>query len=154
MIRSQKRLTGEPLINMFPLGAISTTTTINGAKTLVLVSTTSPTRILGLHMQQENVASLTQIKCGDYVVGKNYAKDYTLDLLNFHCNSDISVVKTGNDEAFVSVTYIREPDYHQVNTSNGFTYGDMVIGFFLFILVVSHFFGGILNRLFGVKIRE
>lgn len=36
-------------------------------------------------------------------------------------------------------------------TSSGFTYGEIVIGFFLFLLVVMTFFGGLLNRIVGVK---
>ena len=34
---------------------------------------------------------------------------------------------------------------------NGFSYGEIVTGFFLFILVTNAFFGGIINRLIGVK---
>lgn len=34
---------------------------------------------------------------------------------------------------------------------NGFTYGEIIIAFFLLLLVCMTFFGGVMNRVIGVK---
>jgi len=34
---------------------------------------------------------------------------------------------------------------------NGISYGDIIIAFFLFLMLAGQFFGGIMNRVFGVK---
>jgi hypothetical protein len=39
----------------------------------------------------------------------------------------------------------------QVFAYNGMTYGDIVISLFLFLILLGMFFGGLLNRLIGVK---
>jgi hypothetical protein len=39
----------------------------------------------------------------------------------------------------------------QVLAYNGMTYGDIVISLFLFLILLGMFFGGLLNRLIGVK---
>lgn len=40
---------------------------------------------------------------------------------------------------------------NDLRTLNGFSYGDILIAFFLFVLVAGQFFGGIMNRIVGVK---
>lgn len=142
---------------MFPTYALSTTTAISGTHTYTLVSTTSPFHVVAVRMQQSKDLSETVVQCtigGKLaVIGHNYAKDYPLDLLNFDCDSDVVILKTGNDEAFVSVTYI--PDWAIPTTTprymQGFSYGEIMISFLLLIVVASSFFGGILNRLTGAK---
>jgi len=53
--------------------------------------------------------------------------------------------------AFASSTCVTETDVH---TLAGFTYGEMITGFFLFVLITMAFFGGILNRFLGVKLKK
>jgi hypothetical protein len=157
---------------MFPYYAISTTTEITsgaGVKLYTLLSTTSPYYIVATRMQQEKDLSETLITCGvngiKSIVAHNYAKDYPLDLQMFYCNGNAVIEKTGTDEAFVSMTYIPQWAIPVATTTqsattststipqyvNGFSYGDILISFFLFILVTNQFFGGILNRLMGRK---
>ena len=158
---------------MFPTYSFSTSSTVKTGATPItytLLSTTTDFHIIGVRMQQEKDLSETIIKClyngNNVTVAHNYAKDYPLDLLMFDCNGDVTVTKTGADEAFVTMTYL--PDWaiptatstiSSATTStstvpqyvNGFSYGDILIAFFLFILVTNQFFGGILNRLMGRK---
>jgi len=37
---------------------------------------------------------------------------------------------------------------------NGFSYGDIIIGLILFLMFAGSFFGGILNRLIGIKVKR
>jgi len=39
-------------------------------------------------------------------------------------------------------------------TINGFLYGDVLIAFFLMVLVLQRFFGGIINQVAGVRLRD
>jgi len=142
---------------MFPINSISTSTEISGDVTYVLVSTSSPTTIYGVRLQQSLDNSTTKVECvqngGKAIVAMNYAKDYPLDLLNLSCTGNISIVKTGNDTAFVSLTY-GQTRVLSTNTPmyiNGFSYGEIMIGLFLLAIATGAFFGGILNRVVGVK---
>jgi hypothetical protein len=170
---AQSLLFGELSKNMIPTYAFSTSTTIKtGAEAVnyTLLSTSTDYHIIGVRMQQEKDLSETIVKCvyngKTIVAGHNYAKDYPLDLLMLDCNGDMTLTKTGADEAFVTVTYLLDSQIPVEATTtsatttsatntpqyiNGFSYGDMVIAFFLLVLVANQFFGGILNRLLGIK---
>jgi len=150
---------------MFPSYSISTTTEIaSGALpvTYTLLSTTSPYTIVGVRMQQEKDLSETVLRCmsngTNIVVAHNYAKDYPLDIVNIRCTGNAVITKTGTDVAFMSMTYIPDSAIPVIAVStntpmyiNGFSYGEVITGFFLLILVTGMFFGGILNRVIGVK---
>jgi hypothetical protein len=162
---------------MFPQNAISTSTSIQGNVSYTLVSTTTPTIVYGVRMQQSGTASETYVHCpilggGNGNIAYNYAKDYPQDLLAYKCYGNIVVTKTGNDTSFVSITYAPQ-NYlpldvvcvtgcaGSVSTTtgtsttiysvNGFSYEGILISFLLLVLVTGQFFGGILNRLIGVK---
>lgn len=62
--------------------------------------------ILGVAMQQSNTSSNTVLKCDDVVIAKNYATNYSHVPMNYRCEGDIEISKTGNDNAFVIVTYV------------------------------------------------
>lgn len=155
---------------MFPYYAFSTSTEIKSTATpvdYVLLSTSTPYHVVGVRMQQEKDLSETILTCKlegkDVKIAHNYAKDYPLDLIMFDCDGNATIHKTGADTAFVTMTYI--PDWAipvetvasttvATNTPayiNGFSYGEILVAFFLLILVTNAFFGGILNRLIGVK---
>lgn len=50
-------------------------------------------------------------------------------------------------------THLAEVGTTTPQVLNGFTYGDIMIGLFLFMLVLMAFFGGIINQVAGVKAR-
>ena len=62
--------------------------------------------IVGVVLQQSGIASSTQLLCGSSVVTKNYAKDIPNVVLNYHCTENIIVTKTGQDDSFVTMSYI------------------------------------------------
>jgi len=113
-------------------------------------------------MQQSGVASETILSCGSTVIAHNYAKDYNFDTFNFRCYDNLVVEKTGQDNSFVTVTYlpsyVEELQYVQPlpapSVINGFTHGEIIIGFFLLFICLATFFGGIINHVAGMKIRK
>lgn len=165
---------------MFPQYAISTSTSITGNTSYTLVSTTSPTYIFGVRMQQSGQASQTVVTCPTIGGGVgypafNFAKDYPLDLLRFPCYGNIVINKTGNDISFVSITYATQQQADALVTipvtvslpvatttgtstviyaENGFSYEGMIMILLLLVLVTGQFFGGILNRVIGVKVKQ
>ena len=92
---------------VFPKDAITFNAEIDGADDLI-ITTKTPTTILGIRMQQSGTQSETDILCGNVLIAKNYGtRDYPLDLIQFACNDILKVEKTGQgDKAFVSVTYV------------------------------------------------
>ena len=52
---------------------------------------------------------------------------------------------------FASSTCVTISD---VGTINGFFYADVLIAFFLMVLVLQRFFGGIINHVAGVRLRD
>ena len=142
---------------MFPVDAITVTTELIGVSDFILVNDTNPKTILGLSIQQSGTASDSFVLCGQATVAKNYAKEISQVLLNAKCNDIIKVEKTGNDDAFFILTYV--PYDTTVATTlpfyiNGFSYDGIFIGFILFLSFMIMFFGGLWNKIDGVKIKK
>jgi hypothetical protein len=62
--------------------------------------------ILGIAVQQSGQASDTLIKCGSTVVLRNYGKENNFQQLSYKCSDAITLDKTGNDSAFITITYV------------------------------------------------
>lgn len=62
--------------------------------------------IIGYSIQQSGQASDTLLKCGSDTIARNYARDAAFNQLSYHCSGSISVTKTGNDNIFISITYV------------------------------------------------
>lgn len=62
-----------------------------------------------------------------------------------------STCVTVKDPETVIVTLATSTATNTPQYINGFSYGEIITGFFLLILVTMHFFGGITNRLHGTK---
>lgn len=119
--------------------------------------------VISITMQQEKDLSDTQIFCGDILLAHNYGKDFPQMLTMFDCSNDIlSINKTGNDEAYIQIAMLHESPilyattsttspYTGLATINNFTYGEIIIGLFLFFVFMIMFFGGLWNRVIGVK---
>lgn len=132
----------------FPANARTFTTIASGTQNITIESGTST--VYGVHMTQENTASLTNLLCGSHVIARNYAKDYTLDLMQYPCDGALTLSKTGNDEAMVSVTYATGTP--QVDKQ--FTYGDALISFILFTAMVIDLAWIIYTYVKGYKIKQ
>jgi hypothetical protein len=76
-----------------------------GPSTYTLVPGTDTKRIVGFSMQQSNVASITEIKCGTTVIARNYGKDFPHTEVSRICNDKIEISKTGNDNSTVTLSY-------------------------------------------------
>lgn len=79
---------------------------IDGVASSTLISTTTEFRIVGVHMQQENIQSTTELLCGSDVVALNFGKDLGFIEMNFKCSEDLVINKTGQDESFTVVNVI------------------------------------------------
>lgn len=91
---------------MFPSDAVSIYYEQVGAGSHTLVSGTNVKYVLGVQMQQSGVASDSILQCGSSVISRNYAKNLTFELTSYRCADIIQIVKTGNDNVSVEVTYV------------------------------------------------
>jgi len=77
-----------------------------GPTTVEVTDSGGPHTILGVAMQQSNVSSDTVVRCGTDVVAKNYATNFSNVEMNYQCDDDIIISKTGNDSASVILSYV------------------------------------------------
>lgn len=146
---------------MFPIDAITQTFFLEGVVTSTIVTSTTPTTILGVHMQQSGLQSETVLLCGTDEVAKNFDKDYQLDLIQFDCNGAISLSKTGvADDAFVSVTYVPRKIAHSTQESftqgfaQGFSYDGIVITVLLMLIFSTVIYDLLQRWTRGNKIKQ
>lgn len=143
---------------MFPINAITQSVELFGVDSFIFDATTNPKTILNIAMQQSGLQSNTTLVCGSEVLAKNYDRDLKQVLMNRQCFDTLAVNKTGiGDDAFIIITYV--PYDTAVATTlpfyiNGFSYDGIFIGFILFIMFMLSFFGGLWNKIDGVKIKK
>lgn len=89
-----------------PFDALTVSTQVSGNGNTVIASGTNPKTILGVSMQQANVASETDLRCGTTVIARNYATNFSYTPMNKVCYNTINIDKTGNDNANVIVNYV------------------------------------------------
>jgi len=108
-------------------------------------TTTPPNYIYGWQISSSTPHSFTfeglQCTSLDY---DNQGNDFAIAV------SYVPGLKT-SDELIASTTALTGSSTPQI--LNGFTYGELVMGLFLFALVLMAFFGGIINQVAGVKAR-
>jgi hypothetical protein len=110
-----------------------------------IITTSYPTTILGFASIQANVDSNTKLMCGSSQILNNFSKDFLYTDLNYLCNNTLKITKTGNDQAMVIVNYVNY-DRTSLSTSTpiiyaGFSQGDLLIAYFLFIIMIGSVFG-------------
>jgi len=126
------------------------------------VYNSNPVTLLGIYPGQT---------AGGQIACQNGAQDYWFSgmqpMTDLAKKCDIVSVYGQTGDSF-SITYIEgstSPDQILYNTHaaevgtttaqvlNGFTYGEIITGLFLFVVVLMMFFGGIVNQVAGVKAR-
>jgi len=129
--------------------------------------------ILGIAMQQSNVSSYTVVKCGNYVLAKNYATNFSQILINYECEDGIVINKTGNDSASINVVYVKGftseatttyqyiygPTQNISTSSDVAIYGsisagEVLIVLFLLFLIVIELLKGIIAGLSKIKTKR
>jgi len=73
--------------------------------------------VVGASIQQGNVSSNSEIRCNSTTFIKNYAKDFSYNVLSYHCDGAINIYKTGNDDATYVVTAIPADKYTSSSAS-------------------------------------
>jgi hypothetical protein len=117
---------------------------INGTTTTTAIY--KPCTILATQIQQERTSSNTIIKDGTIILNKNYSLSTPYIEVNHICQNNIIVEKIGNDNAFITLNYL---PYERATTTPkkyGFTNGEILISFFLFIIILGSVFGFIINK--------
>lgn len=156
---------------MFPNDTITHSNEYCGSQDIVISSGSQHT-ILGVAMQQSNNSSYTTVKCGNTVVAKNYATNYSHVPMNYQCEDDIELTKVGQDCAFVIVNYTPYlTGDHSTTTQYGynpntitssssvtlygsFTSGELMIAFLLLLNLFLTFLYTLVKSLKGVKTKK
>jgi len=86
-------------------GSKTLTHELDGAGSFVLVANNNPKWILDVAIQQSLTASISRIMCDGDDVSLNYGKDLPAIEMYYYCDGFIIFSKTGNDKAFVNLTY-------------------------------------------------
>jgi len=84
---------------MFPDNAITISQIFDGSVSSTIIIPTYPSTLLGVNISQENLASNTNLYCGNELVLTNFAK--TTEFMRIHkiCTDVVRVQKAGNDKA-------------------------------------------------------
>jgi len=99
---------------IFPTNAITKSIEVSGTGSTIIENTGQWT-VLGFSTQQENTASLTELRCNTQKIATNYAVSLDQQLLQYECNGTLNINKTGNDKSFNIITYV--PGYVRNATS-------------------------------------
>lgn len=145
---------------MFPKDAITQTFFLEGISEQVVTSIT-PTTILGVNMQQSGSQSETTLMCGQVEVAKNFSQNLPLNLIQFSCNDQIKFEKTGaGDDAFVSITYITRNIASSTEENfvpgfvQGFTYDGVVISILSMLIFSIVIYDFLIRFVRGSKIKQ
>lgn len=143
---------------MFPKDAITEVKEIDGVGQFFLDNgSTRDKTILNITIQQSGTASESIVLCGNTEIAKNYNKDLRI-FMNYSCNDFVKLEKTGQgDIAFFNITYVTYNTATGTTSPtfiNGFSYDGILIGLLLFLMFSIMFFGGIWNKVIGVKIKR
>ena len=114
--------------------------------------------VLGVSISQSGTQSVSNVTCAGVEIVLNYGKDLNFVPMNYVCYGLLKAEKTGQgDSAHYNVTYVLY-DTNAGTTSptytDGFSYDGILIGFILFLMFALQFFGGLWNRIDGVKIKK
>jgi len=138
---------------MLPYNAHTFAQSYSGNSTSTILS--PPCTILGFQVQQENVASNFYLYDGNDLIYVNHAKDTPFVETNYKCQNDIRVIKEGQDTAHLILNYT---DYDRTTGSttdtmayNGFSFGEIVLCFFVFIIMIAKVFSFITGRFIKKK---
>lgn len=149
------QLSRKEIKKMLPYDTITYANVFQGNSTTTIA--TPPCTILGYQVMQENIASNIYFWNGTDLIFQNFALNTPYISVNIPCKGDFKIEKEGNDRAFVTVNYITRTETAtssgQIVTENGFTYGELTISFFLFIIMVGLVTGFILKAVCNKKWR-
>lgn len=144
---------------VFPSDSKTVFQTVSGNITTTTVSGNNPKTVLGVAMQQQKDLSDTILRCGTTPIAKNYGKDLPQIMMNYVCHDTINIVKTGNDEANVTITYLNyDVTQYATTSSTTINTGDVTVednptfsfqeGLFImavFLFIISYNVWGKLN---------
>lgn len=154
---------------MLPLNAQTYSTEIVGTTTIQILHN------IGSHTDHkfERVISVSvsntdteiEVTCGSENIAFFDDNETAQMFLNIDCIDSVEVENVGmGGSAFVSVNMLHDEPiftigtsssstspYTSLSTINGFSYGEIMITLILFLMLTIMFFGGLWNRVIGIK---
>ena len=111
--------------------------------------------VLNIHIQTDG--GLASVWCGDpdgggYPIGETLGTNFNADMVNF-CSDNVFILQNGDTNTdFYSISYVNR-DITAATSSqplfyNGFSYGEIVSGVFLFLIVMVLGFSLLLKMLY------
>lgn len=122
-------------------------------------------RVISVSVTNNDTNADLKIICGNKTIGIFNGNEYPQLFLNIECETNNVIVQnSGQGDAFVSINMLHNEPVYSLSTStattspftslstiNGFTYGEVMIILVLFLMLVIMFFGGLWNRVTGIK---
>lgn len=145
----------------FPINATTVTGYIIGNNTTNIVEASSgyDVHVLYASIINDFDTNLSYLFCDSEVLSAGFGTTQSDTFSDYVCDSQTLYFQHyggGATTLYYSITYTTTtPQYPSlttgVDTLNGFTYGEMVISTFLFFVVLFMFFGGLWDKIIGVK---
>lgn len=109
---------------IFPNDTVTLLDEINGNGSLQLTSGGNPKTVLGVDIQKTGGGQSGDaiIYCGGDIISLAYSTNHSYTFLNYQCNDNIIVSKTGQDKAFFTINYVPYLTYDLSTTT--------VVGYF------------------------
>jgi len=158
---------------MYPNDAITFWHELQGPGLENVSNNGGPNTILSVSIQQGNVSSDSLVTCGNDPVAKNYATNFPFASMNYQCDDDIYITKTGNDDASFIVTYVpyltgnfsttTQFGYNpntEISSSSDiqilgvFSAGEILIAFLLLCLILLSLIKGLASALSNIKTKK
>jgi hypothetical protein len=153
---------------MLPRDTITITNSFLSEGTFTIIPYNGKTfTIIGWQMSTDGGTLATEkIKNADKTIGYNWSADKGVNSspyveVNIVSNSQIQIIKTSDNKATELLinyvprdrTLIPDPvyEYQNASTTNGFSQGDILTNYFLFIIMVALVFGFILKFFKGKR---
>lgn len=155
---------------IFPTNAITKSVEVSG-NGVTNIENSGNWTVLAFSTQQENTASLTQLRCGTTVINTNYAVDLSQVLMQYECTGTLNISKTGADKSFNVITYVPgfvrsatttlgyNPPTSIASSTNVIVYGslsagEILIAFLLFSMILLQLTSFISRALDRVKTKK
>ena len=136
---------------MFPTNSQTITKIISSSSSEILSN--GDYYIYSTHLVSDNFSNVN-LYCGANVISVNGGVDRTDETrMNYHCVGNVNAENAGGSQGFVSLTYSSSTN-GIVGINNGFTSGEIVITFFLFIILLFSIFQFFVFKWLGIKFHK
>lgn len=114
--------------------------TRGGAGTYIIddtITPDNPATVLGISFVRGVGTNDMDLMSGNTLIFKNFTVDTGYIEMNFLATDTLKIIKSGSDKAFFLVNYVKR----DLTTQKGYSQGELLSSFFLFLLVLGFSFG-------------